>query len=456
MNGALLPGYCPAVRRLALGVAVLSALAAPGLARGELLPGTAGARDSALAVAADGSPVVAFVDSGGAIRLATRSADGIWSAQAVPLAADGPDISGLAVGPHGVALLSQPASGVRIDLAERSTSGWRVRTIARRPKNGLLGFGGLALDAAGRPLVAYAQRLSSRKSSLRLVHETAAGRLVTELVTKKGFPSSSAAPVVAPVVLPSGAVRIVEAISGAAIEWSRTKNGKDWAGQFLYANPLAEPAGVMRAAASPGGGVWSAWTDLFQSYDESHVVAETSPSPPRTTVLHRHAFVAGLAPTPAGPEVAADDYVNLEGARTVLAGLILDPTGGVLELGGDLQGYALDAAGGRQYLFRDAPGVSWYRAAAPPTPRVTLTAAVDGASFLLAGRVTGAPAGATVELWRETQAGAELLATLPLAADGTFSATDVPPARPLTYRAVYRDPSSGLPVAALVRDVLGA
>src|SRR4029077_11666810 len=102
--------------------------------------------------------------------------------------------------------------------------------------------------------------------------------------------------------------------------------------------------GVMRAAASPAGGVWSAWTALFQSYDESHVVAETSPRPPRTTVLYRHAFVAGIAPTPAGPEVAADDYVDLEGARTVFAGLVLDQAGGMLEVAGDLQGYALDAA----------------------------------------------------------------------------------------------------------------
>ena len=90
----------------------------------------------------------------------------------------------------------------------------------------------------------------------------------------------------------------------------------------------------------------------------------------------------------------------------------------------------------------------------PPVASVQLSAAVSGAAFTLSGRVTGV-SGGTVEIWRETQAGAELLTTLPLAADGTFSLTDTPPERPLTYRAVYRD-VNGLPLAALVRDVLGA
>jgi hypothetical protein len=444
------------VRRLALAVALLSALAGPALARGEAVPGSVGARDSALAVAASGAPSVAFVDSGGAVQLATRSADGLWTVQALPFAADGPAISGLAVGPAGTVVLSQPASGARIDLAEQTAAGWRVRTLARAPQGGQLGFGGLALDRTGRPLVAYALRLATGTSWLRLVHEDAAGRLVTEAVTKKGFPKTTAVPVVAPVVLGSGAVRVVEAFSGATIEWSRKKSGKDWIGQFLYANSLAEPGGVLRAAANPAGGVWSAWTDLFADDDESHVVAETSPRPPRTVILHRHAFVVALAPTPAGPEVGADDYVDLEGARTVFAGIVLDPAGAALELAGDLQGYADDAGGGRQYLLRDAAGVAWYRAGASPTPRVALTATVEGASFVLAGRVSGAAAGASVELWRETRIGPELAATLPLAPDGTFTALDTPAVRPLTYRAIYREPASGLPIAALVRDVLGA
>jgi hypothetical protein len=134
---------------------------------------------------------------------------------------------------------------------------------------------------------------------------------------------------------------------------------------------------------------------------------------------------------------------------------VLDSSGGETELAGDLEGYAVDGAGARQYLLLDSGVLAWYRLPTPPAVHVALSAAVSGASFMLSGRVTGVQGG-SVELWRETQSGPELLAALPLAADGTFTTTDLPPSRPLTYRAVYRDPATGLPFAALVRDVLGA
>jgi hypothetical protein len=74
---------------------------------------------------------------------------------------------------------------------------------------------------------------------------------------------------------------------------------------------------------------------------------------------------------------------------------------------------------------------------------------------VLSGRVEGAAPGGSVELWRETQAGPQLLTTLPIAADGSFSTSDLPDARPLTYRAIYRDPQSALPLSALVRTLVG-
>jgi hypothetical protein len=317
-----------------------------------------------------------------------------------------------------------------------------------------LGFGGLALGRDGRPVVAYAYLLQSRKTFLRLVHEDPSGRLLGEAVTRKGFPPSSELPSVTPVVLQGGAVRIVEAYSGATIEWSRTKNHKDWSGQFLYANSLAMPGGVVRAAADPAGGIWSSWTELFPTYDESHVVLSQHVNGEQTAILSRHAFLVGLALPASGPEVAADDYVDLEGARTVYAGLVLDLQGRTVELAGDLEGYGVDPSGARQYLLLDAAGSEWYRSPTPPVATVELSAAVSGAAFLLSGRVTGVDGG-SVEIWRETQAGPELVTTLPLAADGTFALTDTPPQRPLTYRAVYRD-ANGLPLSSLVRSVLGA
>jgi hypothetical protein len=443
------------VKRLALASALLLGLTLPSLARAELVPGSAGARDSLLSVGADGLPRVAFVAADGSIMFAVRSAAGSWAEQTVSAPAAGAQaLVALELGPAGAVLLLQATDGGRLSIAEESATGWRVRTIATAPRKGLLGFGGLALGRDGRPFVAYAYLLQTRKSFLRLVHEDASGRLIGEAVTRKGFPPSSDLPSVTPVVLPGGAVRIVEAFSGATIEWSRTKHHKDWTGQFLYANALAAPGGIVRAVADPAGGVWSSWTELFPTYDESHLVLAQNLAGQRTSILSRHAFLVGLALPATGPEVAADDYVDLEGARTVYAGLVLDTEGHTVELAGNLEGYAVDTAGGRNFLLVDAAGCEWYRAPTLPSASVELAATVSGASFSLSGQVAGANGG-SVEIWREAQAGPELVTTLPLAADGTFGLTDTPPQRPLTYRAVYRD-ANGLPLSALVRSVLGS
>jgi len=444
------------VRRLALGAAVIAALAAPGLVRAELIPGTAGAQDSSLAILSDGAPLVAYVAADNSVVVASRGAAGAWTAQPVtmPKLTSPPAIVGLAQTATGTALLAEATNGSRLVLAEQRAGAWTTRVIASAPVAGALGFGGLTIDLAGRPVIAYASLVSTRKTALKLVRESAAGKLSTEAITKLGFPASSDLPTVAPVVLPSGKIRIVEAYSGATIEWSRAKNGK-WTGQFIFANSLAQPAGVARAVPNPAGDAWSTWTELYPSAGESHVILAQNTSADHTTILDTHAFVVGLASTAAGPEVAADDYVDLLGARTVYAGLVLSASGTPVELDGNLEGYAAEPGGGRQYLILDASGLSWYRSPTAPIARVTLSAAVDGDSFVLTGNVTGAPAGGSVEVDRETGQGRQLLTTVPLAADGTFTLTDLPPSRPLTYRAVYRD-ANGVPLAALVRTILGA
>jgi hypothetical protein len=444
------------VRRLGLAVAVLAALAVPGLARAELIPGSTGAQDSLLAIRSDGTPLVAYVASDNSVVLASRSAAGTWTTQpvAMPKLSAPPAIVGLAQTATGTALLAEPTNGSRLVLAEQRNGTWTTRVIASAPVAGALGFGGLAIDLTGRPVIAYASLVSTRKTALKLVRENTAGKLTSEAITKLGFPSSSDLPTVAPVVLPNGKVRIVEAYSGATIEWFRAKNGK-WTGQFIFANSLAQPAGIARAVPNPAGDAWSTWTELYQSAGESHVILAQNTNADHATILDTHAFVVGLANTSAGPEVAADDYVDLLGARTIYAGLVLSPSATPVELDGNLEGYAAEPGGGRQYLIRDATGVSWYRSPAAPTARVTLSAAVDGASFVLTGRVTGAPAGGSIEIDRETGQGQQLLTTVPLAPDETFTLTDLPPSRPLTYRAVYRD-ANGVPLSSLVRAILGA
>ncbi len=455
MDG-LAAGIVGLVKRAALVALLASALFWPALARAELVPGSQGSSDAALAVAPDGSPRVAFVRGDGSLLVASRTTDGTWASDALT-GLPGPRVAivGLAVAPSGSAsLLAEDPAGRWLALAEQRGGAWRVRRVAAAPRGGLLGFGGLALDRSGRPLVAYAYELASRKTWLRLVHEDASGRLIGERVTRGGFPPSDVLPSATPVVLPSGAVRVVEAYRAATIEWARTKNHKDWIGQLVYGSALGSPAGVVEAAAGADGGVWSAWTELFPSFDESQLLLTLHRNGERTTVLHHHAFLVSLALTASGPEVAGDDYVDLGGTRTVFAGVVLDAGGGSLELGGNLEGYAADAAGGRHYLVVEPDGLSWYRAATPPSTRVELSGAVAGASIGLSGRVTGVADG-SVEVWRETKAGSELLTTLPLAPDGTFTLTDTPAARPVTYRAVFRDPATGLPLASLLRAAIG-
>jgi hypothetical protein len=441
------------VKRLALAVALLSSVALPSLARAEIVPGSAGATDSLLAVGADGEPRVAFTAPNGSVVVAARAGDGSWKEQTIPGLAGAPALVDLEIGPGGAVLLAQATAGGRLTLAEERPPGWLVRTVASSPRTGVLGFGGLALDHSGRPVIAYAYVLPSRQTSLHLVQESATGRLVGEVVTRKGFPPSVDPPTVTPVVLPGGAIRIVEAYSGATIEWARTKNRKDWIGQFLYANPIARPGGVVRSFAPASGGVWSAVTELFPDFGESQLVLTQNHAGQHVTILDHHAFLVGLAQSPTGPEAAADDYVDV-GGRTVFAGLVLDAEGGSLELAGHLQGYAVDSSGARHYLLLGVGGVDWYRSATPPLARVVVSVAVSGGTFALTGRVSGATGG-DVEIWRETQAGAELAASLPLGADGGFSFADTPLARPVTYRAVYRN-AGGPPVAALLRTVIGS
>lgn len=431
--------------KLATGAvtAVLS-LAAPALAHAELVPGTPGARDGLLAVAPDGTPQVAYVDAADTgVAVATRAAAGGWSSQQVPVP------PGTLLGFDGHALLVESEDGTKLWLALAGDAGWHATRVATAPKGALLGLAGLATTAAGGHVVAYAVLHRDQSSTLRLVRQAPGGRLTTETVVA-GFPKTQSPPSATPVVMPSGRIRVVESSDGQVVEWSHDPGG--WGGQLLYMNAIGVAGGPTAAVAPPRAGVWSAWTELFDGYGESHVVVALRRERTYTAILSRHAFVVGITPD---LEVAADDYVELPGNRLAFAGEILGLSGPPLELDGDLLGYAPDR-GGRQYLLLDAGGLEWFRAAAPPVTRVTLTAGPDPAGIRLSGRVTPAPpGGGSVELWHETPAGPSLAATVPLAPDGSFTAVDAPTGAALTYRAVYRDPGSGLPVASLVRDVFG-
>ena len=431
--------------RLALPFAVLTVLAAPGAALAEVVP--AASTNAVLAVAADGTPRVAS-ESGGRLTIEARDANGAWSTvRAGALPGAGALLEGIAVEPSGaVDVLAGDAHGRWLALADARG----VHVLARPAKTATVGVAGLTLDGAGRPVVAYATLVAAKPHTfLRLVRRTAAGRYATTAITKLGFPITSGVPSAAPVLMPDGSIRVVETYPSAAIEWSPLAH--DWQGQFLFIDGLhlGAPAGPVDAAAAAGG-VYSAWTELYPSYGVSDVLLVLHLDGEHQSVLHRHAFLVALAVGPQGPELAANDYADL-GTSLDYAGLVLDASGNALELDGRIAGYAVDATGARQLLLAGADGLQWLRAPVLPTSQVSLAASTSGGQVALSGRVAGATAG-SVALYREQRQGVRtLVATVPLGADGSFAASDAAPPAPSTYRAVYVDATSGLPVASLLR-----
>ena len=404
------------------------ALLLPAAARAEVV--APGVTEGALAVARDGSPRVAWVD-GRRLLLATR--DGSWRPSGL---ATLPTVEGRVAGLAANAVLVE-GRRAWIRLVVRSGSRWRVHVIADAPKRTLLGVSGLALDASGRPVVAYALQEANDQTSLHLVRLAANGRLTRTRVTQKGFPTSVAPPAAAPVLWPDGTIRVVESFSqrGAnAILWRR--EGKRWWGRVLHASALgAAPLPLFAAAAADG--VYVAWTIPYFTFGENHLVLSSRIDRSTSLVLHPNAFAAGLVLGPSGPEVAANEPV-----QGLVAGFV---TGSVqTELDGRLLGYSATPVGGRQLLLARPGGLEWFELPAPPSLRVTV-------DFTLHGRVEGAASG-TVSLYEE-QAGQprRLAGEFPLDEQGLFDASAVPLAPGFSYRAVYVDPTTGVPYARLVR-----
>ena len=409
----------------------------PLLALALLLPATAraevvapGVTDGALAVARDGSPRVAWID-GRRLMLATR--EGFWRPSALGTL---PTVEGRIAGLAANAVLVE-GRRTWIRLLVRSGSRWRLLVIANAPKRTLLGVSGLALDASGRPVVAYALQEANDQTSLHLVRLAAGGRLTRVRVTQKGFPTSVAPPAAAPLLWADGTIRVVESFSqrGAnAILWRR--EGKRWWGRVLHASALgAAPLPLFAAAAADG--VYVAWTIPYFTFGENHLVLSSRIDRSTSLVLHPNAFAAGLVLGPSGPEVAANEPV-----QGLVAGFV---TGSVqTELDGRLLGYAGTPGGGRQLLLARPGALEWFELPAPTSVRVTV-------DFTLRGRVEGAASG-TVSLYEE-RAGQprRLVGEFPLDEQGLFDASAVPLAPGFSYRAVYVDPTTGVPYARLVR-----
>jgi hypothetical protein len=395
-----------------------------------------------LGVARDGSPRVAFV-SGRDLVLARRGAARWTFARLGRVPGTRPVLAGLVVDGRGrSSVLVQADSGAWLALAR---PGAKLRVVARPRKGASLGPAGLTLDRAGRPAFAYALQLRSGKTWLRLVTLDARERLHVHGITKGGFPSSSQVPGAAPLLF-GGRLHVVETYSSAAIDWG-PKEGGGWEGQFLFASRIGTPAGRVGAAAS-GSSLWSSWTQL--SGEAINVLLTLSERTQETSIVVDHGIFVSLFLDAGQPEVGAYDWAELDDAF-VYAGVLADRSGPFAELDGRLEGYAVTPGGGRQLLLGTANGLEWFQSPSRPGIRVTLKADASGA---LNGRVHGA-GGGIVQLYRETPSTRTPVANAELSPDGSYSFQDAPPGSPTLYRAVYVDPSTQIPYAALLRAPLG-
>jgi hypothetical protein len=424
------------LRRIGLAAA-LAALGLPAPAAAELVAATTG--QGMLAVAPDGTPRVAHF-SGRDLVLSRRTASG-WSHAALGrVPGTRPVLAGLVVDRRGrSSVLLEAQDGSWLALASPA----RKLRVVVRPRNGSsVGPAGLALDAAGRPAFAYALRLPSAKTYLRLVTTDVRGRLRTRGITKGGFPSSSLAAGAAPVLV-RGRLHVVETYTSAAIDWG-PKRGGGWEGQYLFYSIIGSPQGHIEAAAA-GGTLWSAWTQL--GTETINVLLTLSAATQETTIVLDHGIFVSLALAGASPEVGAYDWIEV-GNWFAYAGILTDVGGPFAELDGRLQGY--EAVGARRQLLLSTPnGLEWFESPTRPAIRVTLNPD-------LSGRVDGATGG-VVDVYREGPAGRVLVGHAELGGDGTFGITDTPPLSPLPffYRAVYVDPATSIPYASLLRSPAG-
>jgi len=414
----------------------------PARAEAELVAPSTAARGF-LATARDGSPRVSYII--GSEVVVARRAGGRWSSRHAGRVPTGRAfVSGLVVDRRGrTSVLVQAENGAWLAFGR---SGGTVRIVARPPRGASFGAAGLALDAAGRPAFAYAVRLKSGKTFLRLVTSDDRGRLRTKGITRLGFPSSGLAPGAAPVLM-RGRLHVVETFTSGAIDWQPQRKGR-WVGQFLFSSPLGSPTGRVAAAAA-GRVLWSAWTQL--SSETISVFLSQSSSTQDTDVILEHGIFVSLLLNGGRPEIGAYDWVQF-GEWLTYAGVVADDSGAFAELDGRLDGYATAPNGRRQLLLSTARGLEWFETPSRPSVKVSLTADASGS---ITGRVDGS-AGGSVQVYRETpNSGRALVASVPLAADGSFAVADAPPSSAVFYRAVYVDPATGVPYAALLRTPVG-
>ena len=430
------------VKSVLIGLTAALALASP--ARAELV--TNRADRGVLAVAADGTPYVALT-MGRTLFISVRTPQGSWRLTRLgTLPGSNVTLAAITIGerPHRyVSVLAQDREGRWISLARGS----RITTIARARAGSNYGPAGLALDARGRPAVAYAVQRASAQTFLRLATFDSRGKLHRRAITQKGFPTSALPPGAAPVLV-NGRLHVVETYTSAAIDWAPTATG-GWEGQYLFASLLGSPQGHVGAVfLAPT--LWSAWTQVYpETAPGDLVVLLSSSSDTQATSELTHGIFVSIAQGRTMPEVAAYDWVTIADDWPIYAGLVIQAPGGeAWQLDGRLDGFAIGRAGARQVLLFREGELQWFRSPGS-LPEIRMTIGPVDASGQLSGTVAGATGG-TIQIYRELpHAARELVATSPVAADGSFQASGLGSSPDNLYRAVYVDPATTVPFSFL-------
>ncbi len=442
-----------------LGLAALAFLVALAFARpapAEIV--ARGIKDGLLALDAKGTPYATYIH-GRNLIVSVRSPSGRWRATTVDSVSLGSQVMAFEVGAAGPVVLALSADNKRLELVQRRLLGWQaVRLSARLGARGSLGWPGLTLDRKGRPLVAYTRwNSASFNSQLLLARLDQRGRVHNRRITAEGFPKSYVPPPAEPVLV-GGRVHVIESYgfrgTVGTLEWFPQK--RTWTGFGLDAGVGDYPIGPVFGGVGPDGFVHAAWTESLLSFgsDAPVTLAARGRFSDSRFVLNR-ALTTGLALPASGPEVAANGWVSsddlgLQGSRYLWAGLIVRGEAHV-EIDGWIAGLAVAPRGARDLLLVGRTGLSWFRSPRRLGTRVSIEATdqQDG-TIGISGRVAGVSSGA-VELYRERPGEPRVLLGRKQLAGGAFSFVDRAGVRPLLYRAVYVDPVSGVPYAALLR-----
>jgi hypothetical protein len=439
------------------------ALAVTGSASAELV---ARVPDGMIAVGTNGAPFVGFV-RGQQFVIAQRTGRERWRQQPVTQVSKGSRLAVFKAGAAGpVAVIIGP-NDRSLSVLSRQGKRWR-KTPLVAPLGGdlSLGWPGLTLDRAGRPLVAYT-RWHSRSLFSQLILTTidARGKAHTQRVTARGWPRSYTPPPAAPVIVPNGTVHVVESygVSGAVgtIEW--IPRSHTWIGLYLSAGRGGFPIGPLFAIPGRGSIIYAAWTEEFPGslYGGFPVTLATHGREITESIVSERGVTTGLAMTSHGPVLATNEWVaadnfsfSFPAPDAVWAGTVTGNAGS--ELDGRLTGLAaVPHSAAQDFLLSRPDGLWWFRSRSLPV-HVSLSAEPrDDGTVALSGRVQGGHGG-HVTIYREhAKSKRETAGTVKPGAGGTFALVDTPRTRPVFYRAVYVDPSTGIPYAKLLRDPVG-